>query len=268
MTPLPNPRSLPTHVGSLLVFAAALLVSSAAPTPVLGQGEPTRVVVRAVAHDAKLLQDPVGGAEIRIIDAETGAVLAEGLQRGDSGSTDKIMREPRERNASIYDTDGAAHFDTTLTLDRPRRVKITARGPLDYPDAMQSASVTTTLMPGRDVAGNGIVLPIHGFIVEALEPAESPAAGETVEIRARIRMMCGCPTEPGGLWDSNEYTIRADAVGPDGDVVAASPLTFTGTTSEFAGSLSIPSDASHLRITAVDETGTNAGVRTIDLAGR
>jgi len=261
-------RRVPQRRPLLLPLIAVLIAATVAPETVFGQGEPTRVVVRAVAHDAKLLQDPVGGAEIRITDAETGAVLAEGLQRGDSGSTDKIMREPRERTASIYDTEGAAHFDTTLTLDRPRRVKITARGPLDYPDAMQSASVTTTLMPGRDVAGNGIVLPIHGFIVEALEPTESSAAGETVEVRARIRMMCGCPTKPGGLWDSDEYTIRADAVGADGDVLASSPLTFTGTTSEFAGSLSVPSDAAHLQITAVDETGTNSGVRTIDLAGR
>jgi hypothetical protein len=250
----------------LLPLIALLIAAIAVPAPVFAQGEPTQIVVRAVSHDAKLLQDPVGGAEIRITDAETGAVLAEGIQKGDSGSTAKIMREPRTRGVSIYDTEGAAQFDTTLTLDRPRRVQITARGPLDYPHAMQSASVTTTLMPGRDVTGDGIVLPIHGYIVETLRPATAPAAGETAEIRARVRMMCGCPTEPGGLWDSDEITIQAEALGRDGTVIAEQALTFTGTTSEFAGELSIPADAATLRVTAVDKSGTNAGLQTMDLA--
>lgn len=69
---------------------------------------PTRVVVRALSNDAKIIQDPVGGARITIRDAETGEVLAQGLQTGDSGSTDKIMRQPRERGATIYDVPGAA----------------------------------------------------------------------------------------------------------------------------------------------------------------
>jgi hypothetical protein len=49
-------------------------------------------------------------------------------------------------------------------------------------------------------------------------------------------------------------------------VIAEQALTFTGTTSEFAGELSIPADAATLRVTAVDESGTNAGLQTMDLA--
>jgi hypothetical protein len=79
-------------------------------------------------------------------------------------------------------------------------------------------------------------------------------------------MMCGCPTEPGGLWDSDEITIQAEALGRDGTVIAEQALTFTGTTSEFSGELSIPADAKILRVTAVDESGTNAGLQTTDLA--
>jgi hypothetical protein len=63
------------------------------------QPESTRAVVRAVSNDAKLLPDPVGGAFIRIVNAETGAMLAEGGQRGASGSTATIMRRPHERGA-------------------------------------------------------------------------------------------------------------------------------------------------------------------------
>jgi len=67
-----------------LVFVSlvlSLLVGGAVAQP---QPESTRVVVRAVSNDAKLLQDPVGGAFIRIVNAETGAVMAEGTQRGAS----------------------------------------------------------------------------------------------------------------------------------------------------------------------------------------
>ena len=231
------------------------------------QPESTRVVVRAASNDAKLIQDPVGGAHIRIVNTETGEVLAEGTQRGDSGSTDTIMRQPRERGSSIYDTPGAARFETTLMLERPTRVRVTARGPLDYPHAQQRTSKTLLLMPGEHLTGDGIVLPLHGFIVEALRPTDrSVAAGETLDVRARVRMMCGCPTEPGGLWDSNRYTIRAELVGPSGGVVAATPLSYAGTTSEYEGSVTVPEGgATQLRVTAVDAERVNAGSVTVDL---
>ena len=231
------------------------------------QPESTRVVVRAASNDAKLIQDPVGGAHIRIVNTETGEVLAEGTQRGDSGSTDQIMRQPRKRGTSIYDTPGAAHFETTLMLARPTRVTVTARGPLDYPHAQQRTSKTLLLMPGEHLTGDGIVLTLHGFIVEAMRPTDrSVSAGETVDVRARVRMMCGCPTEPGGLWDSSRYTIRAELVGPDGGVVAATPLSYAGTTSEYEGTVTVPEGgATQLRITAVDAERVNAGATTVDL---
>ena len=249
----------------LLFLLTGLLTSPIRAQP---QPESTRVVVRAASNDAKLIQDPVGGAHIRIVNTETGEVLAEGTQRGDSGSTNLIMRQPRERGTSIYDTPGAAHFETTLMLARPTRVTVTARGPLDYPKALQRTSKTLLLMPGEHVTGDGIELTLHGFIVEALQPTDrSVSAGETINIRARVRMMCGCPTEPGGLWDSSRYTIRAELVGPDGGAVATTPLSFTGTTSEYEGSVTVPeSGATQLRITAVDAERVNAGSITVDLA--
>jgi hypothetical protein len=144
---------------------------------------------------------------------------------------------------------------------------VTARGPLDYPHAQQRTSKTLLLMPGEHVTGDGIVLTLHGFIVEALRPTErSVAAGETLAVRARVRMMCGCPTKPGGLWDSSRYTIRAELVGRDGGVVAASPLSYAGTTSEYEGTVTVPEGgATQLRVTAVDAERVNAGAATVGL---
>jgi hypothetical protein len=248
-------------LGLLCLLAVLSVRPAAAQEPT-----PTQVVVRAVSNDAKLIQDPVGGAHITIENAETGAVLAEGRQTGDSGSTEAIMHQPHERGATIYDAPGAAKYDTTLALTEPTRVRITAKGPLDYPQAMQTASKTILLLPGEDVTGDGITLTLHGFIVEVLSPSPSDLSpGDEVPVRARIRMMCGCPTEPGGLWDASRYDIQAQLL-RNGTVVAERPLSFTGTTSEYAGSVSVPSGgATTVRVTASDPARGNVGTATAPL---
>lgn len=254
-----------TRVRRLLGLSVLLLVLGAGPA-VAQEAVPTQVVVRAVSNDAKLLQDPVGGARIVIRHAETGQVLAAGRQTGDSGSTAKIMKKPHERGATLYDVPGAAEYKATLDLRRPTPVQITATGPLDYPQAMQTASTTTLLMPGQDVTGDGITLTLHGFIVEVLSPSAETAVSESsVEVRARVRMMCGCPTEPGGLWDANRYTLRAQLLN-DGTVVAEAPLSFAGTTSEYTGTVSVPEEgATAVRVTASDADRGNFGMATTSL---
>lgn len=262
-------QGIPPRTIHLNLWTAGLLaLFTLAAVPAAAQeAVPTQVTVRAVSNDAKLIQDPVGGAHITIEDAETGAVLAEGRQTGDSGSTDKIMRQAPARGATIYDVPGAAKYETILELTEPTRVRITATGPLDYPQATQSASKTVTLIPGDDVTGDGLTLTLHGFIVDVLSPTEGALApGTDVSVRARIRMMCGCPTEPGGLWDSDRYTIEAQLL-HDGTVVAETPLSFTGTTSEYEGTVSIPdAGASQVRVTARDAERVNFGTATTSLA--
>lgn len=251
-------------VSANLWLLGVFFLSAAVSLPAAAQeAVPTQVTVRAVSNDAKLIQDPVGGAHITIEDAETGAVLAEGRQTGDSGSTERIMQQPHERGASIYEAPGAAKYDTTLALTEPTRVRITAEGPLDYPHAMQTTSKTVLLMPGEDVTGDGITLPLHGFIVEVLSPAAADLSpGDDVSVRARVQMMCGCPTEPGGLWDSDRYTIRAELL-RDGSVVAEAPLSFAGTTNEYDGTLTVPEDgATDIRVTAADADRGNFGMDT------
>ena len=258
---------LPTSVLRRSGLLGLLLLASAVALPAAAQeAVPTQVTVRAVSNDAKLIQDPVGGAHITIEDAETGEVLAEGRQTGDSGSTEKIMRQPHERGTSIYDVPGAAKYQTTLDLTEPTRVRVTAEGPLDYPQAMQTASTTVTLVPGADVTGDGITLTLHGFIVEVLAPTSGDVSpGEDVSVRARVRMMCGCPTEPGGLWDANRYTITAQLL-RDGQVVAETPLSFAGTTNEYDGTVTVPeAGATQVRVTARDAERVNFGTATASL---
>lgn len=255
---------------SIGMFALALLLVGVPPAEAQEKGPSgisTKLVVRAVSQDAKILHDPVGGAQITVRNAETGEVLAEGVQKGDSGSTEKIMQQAHQRGATIYDAPGAASFSTTLALTEPTRIKITAEGPLDYPQAMQSTSTTLLMVPGKDVVGDGVVLTLHGFIVEVLAPQDVSAAvpGNELAVQARVRMMCGCPTEPGGLWDANRYDIHAQLI-KDGDVVSVTPLQFAGRTSVYDGTISVPEEgADRLRVVATDAERVNFGMDELEL---
>lgn len=168
-----------------LVVLLALGMAVAAPA-----GKPTQVMVHVVARDAKLLGTHVSGARIGIREAATGKVLAEGVQQGESGDTKRIMVEPHRRGAALYDTPGAAGFLATVTLERPTVVEISAEGPLGHPQAMERASKTLLLVPGEDVLGDGVVLEIHGFILEFLEPAEGVRvkAGDPIPVRAKMTL--------------------------------------------------------------------------------
>lgn len=213
---------------------AGLALGALGAVELAAQATPTRVLVRVVANDAKIIGSNVGGARITIRDAESGEVLAEGVQEGSTGSTELIMGA-RERGETVFDTEGAAGFTATLELARPTRVTIAGEGPLGTAHAVQAATKTVLLVPGRDVLGEGVILELNGFTVELPAPSDGAevAAGEPFDVRAHVTMLCGCPTEPGGMWDSSAYEIVARAV-RGGEVVAEWPLAFTGTTSEYA----------------------------------
>ncbi|MFQ5752481.1 MAG: hypothetical protein ACE5HI_10830 [bacterium] len=151
---------------------------------------PTKVLVRAISRDAKVIGTKVGGARISIRDASTGEVLAEGIQTGSTGNTELIMVKPRERGAKVFDTPGTAGFLATLNLERPTVVEITAEGPLQPPQSTYSASKTLLLIPGQDVLGEGILLEIHGFRVTLLTPEEAfqRSSGEDLEVRVAVTM--------------------------------------------------------------------------------
>lgn len=242
------------------VAAAALLLVSVA-VPAVEAQEPTRVLVRAVSKDAKVIGSGVGGARIAVRDAATGEVLAEGVQEGSTGSTEAIMVTPRPRGLTAYGADPeAAGFLAELSLDRPTRVEIVAEGPLGTPHAVQRASKTLLVVPGYDVLGEGVILELNGFTVELLSPASgSPSAGP-LEVRARVTMLCGCPTEPGGMWDADGIEVFARLIA-DGEEMARERLGFSGERSVFVGTLPGPGEGPvTLEVIAADPERANFGM--------
>lgn len=246
---------------TIALFSTIVVAAAGLPPASPAQEDPgeTRVLVRAVSRDAKLIGDKVGGARVTIVDVATGDTLARGVTRGGTGDTGKIMVESRVRGATVFDTPGAAGYEATLALDGPTEVEIRAEGPLEFPQAMAAASKRMWLTPGHDLTGEGVVVELHGFIVEVLEP-EGTASDAAIGLRARVRMLCSCPTEPDGLWSVERVTARLTR---DGEIVAEAPLSFAGETSVYAGEIVAPGSGSwELLVVAEDPASRNFG-RTV-----
>jgi hypothetical protein len=251
------------HVDVRWTVLSVFALGAAALGPRSLEAQTTRILVRVTAHDAKIIGSGVGGARVTVRDATSGDVLAEGLQEGSTGSTELIMG-PRPRGETVYDTDGAAAYVAELDIREPTRVLIEAEGPLGTREAVQRAAKTLLVLPGVDLVGEGVVLELNGFTVELIGPVEGAEieAGKPFDIRARVTMLCGCPTEPGGLWDSSAYRITARAL-RGGEVVGEWPMEFAGTTSEYTVSATVDAPGElDLQVIALDPAKANTGMAT------
>jgi hypothetical protein len=152
---------------------------------------PTKVIVRVVSKDAKVVGSGVGGAFVRIKNLETGEVLAQGKQDGGTGETDRIMVQPRRRGEVLFGTPDAAFYQAEIPLDKPTQVEVVVEAPLAYPHALQRGSKTITLLPGKHILGEGLIIELSGLIVNILSPSpkEGLKRGEAVLVRAEIRML-------------------------------------------------------------------------------
>lgn len=223
----------------------------------------TQVVVRVHAHDAKFIGSGVGEMNIRIEDADSGALLASGRLSGGSGDTGRLINQPISRGAALAD-DKTAAYVANLDLTRPTRIRIIATGPLQPAHAAQEISATTWVVPGRPITGDGIVLNMPGLIVS---PKPQPARGKELPLIADVTLMCGCPITRGGPWNSADYEVRA-MVSREGGATSEATLEFTGETNRFAGSVPLAGPGRH-EITVwahAAKTGNTGAARyTIDV---
>jgi hypothetical protein len=236
--------------------------------PGTAAAEPTPVSVYVLSRDAKFVGSSMGGVRVTIQHARTGEVLAQGTTAGGTGDTDLIMRRPREHGDSLISPD-AAHFSAILDLAAPTPVQVTVFGPLDYPDSANTASTTQWLLPGMPLAESGSwIIELPGLVVDlhAAPALVRLADGEArLPVQAMVRMMCGCPLTPDGLWDSNEFEIQAQ-VARDGVVFASSPLSYAGEASEFTAELVLTQPGEYeLSVLAIQPRTGNAGISVAHL---
>ena len=245
------------HIRTLAALGLAMAIPSAA-----AWAEPTEITVRVLSKDAKFIGTSMGGARVTLRDAETGEVLASGLTEGGTGDTKRLMHEGAGRRAQLSDP-SAAKFQATLDLDAPRLIEAEALGPLAQRQAAQRVVATQWVIPGRGLSGgDGWVLEMPGFAVDVLAPPAHVklAAPTSIDVRANVVMMCGCPIEPKGLWDADKYEVEA-IVQRNGKPVSRLPLKYAGATSQFAATLSVKEPGVYeVLVYAYDPANGNTGL--------
>lgn len=227
--------------------------------------EETRLVVRARARDGKFVGSSMGGAQVVVRDAQTGQVLASGATAGSTGNTQTLMKQPQARGAALAD-EGSAKFTATVELAEPRLVTVEVTGP----GAQRQAQVTSTtqlwLLPGKHIEGDGLIVELPGFVVDVMTPQAHEfhklTGGQklTLPLRANLVLMCGCPTEPKGLWDSSRYQLEAQ-VKHNGKPLSSVPLKYAGKTSTYEAELPVQQKGAYeVTVTAFDPVTGNTGV--------
>lgn len=243
-----------------LTLLTGVLVAGLTWTPVV-EAEETRLTVRARAVDAKFIGDLTGGFNVVIEDADTGRVLDQGRISGGTGDTERLMRTPRERGMQLS-TEDAAGFEARLEIDRPTRVNIELTGPFATRDGAGRFQQTRWVLPGRHVTGDGVVFEIPGLLVD---PDVLVHANETIHVLAEVMLMCGCPITPGGLWDADEYEVKAQLIS-DGEVIRESDLEPGQDPSTFTGRVPVSAPGEfELRVVAFHPPSGNAGVGSMQV---
>ncbi len=151
----------------------------------------TKIIVRVTSKDAKVIGSGVGGAFVRIKNLETGEVLAQGKQSGGTGETDRIMIRPHRRGEILYETPDAAFFQAEIPLGKPTPVEIYTEAPLGYPHAIQKGSKTLTLIPGKHILGDGVIIELNGLIVNTISPSskDNLKKGKEIVVRVEVKML-------------------------------------------------------------------------------
>jgi hypothetical protein len=173
----------------LKVIFVILLATFFAATTTLAV--PTHITVRVKTKDAKFLGTSMGGAQVIMKNAETGEQLAQGITKGATGNTALIMINPHKRNVPISD-DSSAKFTATIDIDEPTHVEISTRGPLSEPHAINTASVTQWVFPGKHInRGDALMLELPGLMVKLVSPSSNVTyrANQKIDIQMVVRMM-------------------------------------------------------------------------------
>ena len=265
-----------THRLQLITAFAACLIpapclaipATEAPPPALHLNNPkqTTILVRVVAHGSMVLGKNVGGARVTITDVATKQILADGIQQGEAGDQNQIMRTPRLMEEPHYSSRPAAAFTATLDLLHPILVEVTAEGPLAHPASSQRTSTTVSLIPGQDMTNDGIVLHLYGYLVQIEHPkqGEPLIAKDDVILRASVRTLSGALVRPHGDWDSRKIHIYGELMIGD-RVLERLQMFYSGERATFEAPFFVPlqkdaPDGITLRVIAADPASGNFGI--------
>jgi hypothetical protein len=209
--------------------------------PVAAAAEPTDLVIRVISEGGKFVGTSMGGVEIVVRDVRSGEMLARGRTAGSTGDTARIMAGG-PRGTPLADEASAA-FRTRIDIDEPTLVEVEAYGPLAQPQAAVRVTAQRWIVPGRPAT--------H----------QRGTASASVRLAANVALMCGCPIEPGGIWDAARYDVRA-TIRRDGRPAGEVRLSYGGRTGYFTGAF--PADKAGAYLITVSAIDTRTGATGVD----
>ena len=216
----------------------------------------TQIMVRAKAVDSKFIGTSVGGIRAIVEDAETGEILDQGWINGGTGDTAVLMENPLKRGEPQTD-EKTAGFLANVDIDAPRLLRFKLIGPYGYQQAYQEASVTSWVVPGKDILGDGIIITMTGFIVDAWTRV---LEGGQVDIYTKASLLCGCPITKDGLWQADNYEVKAIIMRDDKNIDEVT-LDFTGPIGMFSGKTTITEPGHYKAVVYLYDAKTgNVGV--------
>jgi len=220
----------------------------------------TTVMVRALAKDAKFIGSSIGGAKIILRNAETREILDQGLTSGSTGNTELILQTPKKRYDKLTD-ENTAGFEAKLNIKEPTFIEVEAHAPINKKQAKVISSTQLWVIPGKDITGEGVVLEIPGFVVDILSPQthERIKTSNEISLKANIIMMCGCPVTEDGVWDANQYEVKA-IITSEGSEIKEVSLNPTNKPSTFAANTNLEKGYYTITIYTFDPVTGNTGV--------
>lgn len=230
---------------------------------------PTKLTVRVKAKDAKFIGTPIGGAYVTIRDHLTGVLLSNGKTSGSSGDTKLLLQSPHNRNQTLTD-DQTAKFLADIDIKEPTLVDIEATAPISRKGAAIKESTQLWLIPGKDVLGDGIILELPGLILDILAPTThqiiplGKLENNTLSLRISLTMLCGCPISKGGVWNSDDFEVKA-ILKKEGISLGEYGLTKSEETNIFEGKIPIAEKGNYeVQVYGFQQKGNNSGVDVIN----
>lgn len=220
----------------------------------------TTVMIRALAKDAKFIGSSIGGAKVIIRNAETGEILDKGLTSGSTGDTKLILQTAQKRYDRLTD-DKTAGFKARLEIKEPTFIDVEVHAPNNKKQAKAISSTQLWVVPGKNITGDGVVLEIPGFVVDILSPQthERIKASEEISLKVNIVMMCGCPVTEDGVWDANQYEVKAIIYSEETESREIN-LNPTEKPSTFAANINLEKGYYTITVYAFDPVTGNTGV--------
>jgi hypothetical protein len=183
----------------------------------------------------------------------------------ESAARDTIVVQPPSQVAGewwVIPDPAPGQLTVSFDLETPSLVEfIATAGPQSV-----KGMASMFLIPGLQLTGvdPGLVITLHGLAV--FTPAVKPAAPGTVEVSAKVTMMCGCPITPlppppgvEAYWPYNEFLVFAQYWGDDG--IAGQAAMTCGANSTFCGTITglTPGNTYNFFVVALQQAETNVG---------